>query len=345
MQDPFLPAEWAPQSATMLTWPHPHGDWAPWLKSVEPVFCKIAYHITQRQKLIISCYDNLHLAHVKNQLKEKGCDLNQVQLYVVPSNDSWARDHGPITVIQNGRPCLLDFQFNGWGKKYESRQDNAITQALHRSNAFGNTIIKNLDLVLEGGGIESDGQGTLLTSQCLLTPTRNPLLDKQGIEQTLAETLGIKHFLWLNNGHLQGDDTDGHIDTLARFCDENTICYVSCDNPGDPHYNALQAMRKELAAFRTQKGQAYRLIPLPMAKAIYNEDGIRLPATYANFLIINNAILAPVYDDARHDDIAIRTLAECFPDRDIIAINCVPLVQQYGSLHCVTMQLPTGVLQ
>ncbi len=345
MQAPVLPAEWAPQSAVMLTWPHGHSDWSPWLESVEPVFCDIAYHVTQRQTLIISCYNPAHLAHIKNRLTEKECDLNQIQLYIAPSNDSWARDHGPITVIQNNRPRLLDFQFNGWGGKHKSTLDNTITQALYRSNAFGNTDIETINLVLEGGSIESDGQGTLLTTcRCLLSPTRNPQSNKQDIEQQLAQWLGIKHFLWLKNGFLSGDDTDSHIDTLARFCDQNTICHVSCDDPGDPHYEPLQAMAEELKAFKTQHGHSYRLIPLPMAKAIYNQDGIRLPATYANFLIINGAVLAPVYGDSHTDDIALRTLAECFSGREIIAINCQPLIQQYGSLHCVTMQLPTGAI-
>ncbi|MFC1749194.1 agmatine/peptidylarginine deiminase [Pseudomonadota bacterium] len=343
MLTPILPAEWATQSAVMLTWPHPHGDWAPWIESVEPVFCNIAYHVTKHQKLIISCFDDAHLEHVRNRLTDKGCDLKQVGLYVVPSNDSWTRDHGPITAWRDGKSCLLDFQFNGWGKKYESTLDNAITQRLHKLNAFGDTTIEKINLVLEGGSIESDGQGSLLTtSQCLLTPTRNPTLDINDIEKQLTETLGINHFLWLDNGHLQGDDTDSHIDTLARFCDEQTISYVSCDDPADPHYESLQAMAEELKAFKTQDGKPYRLVPLPMAKPVYNRDGVRLPATYANFLIINNAVLVPIYDDAHNNDIAIQTLSECFPTREIIAIDCMPLIEQYGSLHCVTMQIPAN---
>lgn len=341
MHAPILPAEWAPQSAVILTWPHPHGDWAPWIESVEPVFCNIAYHVSQNQALIISCYDELHLNHVQNRLETKGCNMVRTSLHIIPSNDSWTRDHGPITVFKDDGLHLMDFQFNGWGKKYESKLDNAITASLFKTGIFGDAEIEEIKLVLEGGSIESDGQGTLLTtSQCLLTPTRNPLLDQKGIEEQLAEVLGIKHFLWLNNGHLQGDDTDSHIDTLARFCDEQTICYVSCDDPADPHYESLQAMEKELKAFRTLEDQPYRLVPLPMAAPVYNKDCTRLPATYANFLIINNAVLLPIYDDAQKNDVAIQTLAECFPSREIIAIDCMPLIEQYGSLHCVTMQIP-----
>ncbi len=345
MSKPVLPAEWAQQCAVLLTWPHRHSDWAPWLETVEPVFANIAYHVTQRQQLIVSCFDEAHRSHVENRLKERGCDLSKTQLHIVPSNDSWTRDHGPITVYRDGNATLLDFQFNGWGKKYESTLDNAITPTLHAQNAFGPTEIQTVKLVLEGGSIESDGQGTLLTtSQCLLTPTRNPHLDKTGVEQILSETLGINHFLWLDNGHLEGDDTDSHVDTLARLCDEQTICYVSCNNPDDSHYAALQTMETELKAFRTQAGEPYRLVALPMAKPVINADGSRLPATYANFLIINGAVLLPVYNDPANDELAVQALQQCFPNREIISIDCSPLIEQYGSLHCVTMQLPAGAI-
>lgn len=340
----FLPAEWAEQSGAMLTWPHPHGDWAPWLSSVEPVFVEIAYHIANHQSLIISCYNESHLTHVKFLLEQRGCDMNCIKLYEVVSNDSWVRDHGPITVYKSQKPQLIDFQFNGWGKKYESDLDNTITTRLHQQDAFADTTIHSANFVLEGGSIESDGKGTLLTTaQCLLTPTRNPNHSKSDIEALLSELLGVERFLWLNEGHLEGDDTDSHVDTLARLCDERTICYVSCTDTTDSHYTSLKAMEDELKTFKTASGEPYELVSLPMPKAIYNSDGIRLPATYANFLIINDAVLAPVYDDQVNDEIAIKQLKSCFPEREIIPINCSPLIEQFGSLHCVTMQLPVGV--
>jgi agmatine deiminase len=339
----FLP-EWAPQSGVMLTWPHAHSDWQPFLKQVEPVFCDIAFHVSLQEQVLICCWDQAHSEHVSNCLKERGLDLAQVRLQIAPSNDTWARDHGPITVLKQGQALLLDFTFNGWGNKYDAKLDNAITRHLYSLSAFGDAAFESIDMVMEGGSLESDGLGTLLTtSRCLLSPQRNPSLDREQIAQRLQLLLGIERILWLEQGHLAGDDTDSHIDTLARFCSPDTICYVSCDDPEDEHFEALQAMATELQQFRQTNGEPYKLIALPMTNPILNEDGVRLPATYANFLIINNAVLVPTYED-EHDALALQRLGECFPEREIIAINCKPLIEQYGSLHCVTMQLPQGVL-
>lgn len=328
----------------MLTWPHPHSDWQPFLNEVEPVFSNIALHIARHEQLLISCWDENHRERIKTSLNKHAVDLTQINFYIVRSNDTWARDHGPIIIRNQGQPILLDFTFNGWGNKYDAKLDNAVTRQLCRQNAFGDTRLQTIDFVLEGGSIETDGQGTLITtSHCLLSPHRNPSLNRAKIEARLSQSLGVKRILWLENGHLAGDDTDSHIDTLARFCSEDTICYISCDDPHDEHYSALQAMAEELTNFRQTNGEPYKLVPLPMTNAIHNKDGTRLPATYANFLIINNAVLIPTYQD-EHDDLALERLTPCFPQREIIAIDCKPLIQQYGSLHCVTMQLPAGVL-
>ncbi len=341
---PVLPAEWAPQSAVMLTWPHAHSDWLPWLPQVTPVFTDIAYHVSQRQQLVISCWDQRHQAEVEMHLRERGADLDKIRFYLVSSNDTWARDHGPITVLVNGQPKLLDFIFNGWGKKFEAGLDTQISGKLSALKAFGDTPIRPINLVLEGGSIESDGIGTLLTTeQCLLTPTRNPQLDRAAIEHTLTELLGVDRYLWLTEGHLAGDDTDSHIDTLARFCSTDTIAYVTCEDEDDDHYAPLKAMEAELQTFRTRDGQPYKLVALPIPLPIIDEDGVRLPATHANFLIINGAVLVPTYQDPT-DAIALERLQHCFPDREIIAVDCRPLIYQYGSLHCVTMQLPAGVV-
>ncbi len=270
--------------------------------------------------------------------------MERVALFETPSNDSWVRDHGPITVIDQGVPLLLDFTFNGWGGKYRAQLDNAVTDNLHKLGAFSNTMIEQINLVLEGGAIESDGKGTLLTTKsCLLTKTRNPDITPAQLEETVKNALGCERILWLENGQLIGDDTDGHIDTLVRFCDSQTLCYVSCDDPNDPHYPSLDAMRQELGSFRDNSGQPYQLIPLPLPAAKQTQEGERLPATYANFLIINGAVLVPTYDDPA-DQTALSRLQHCFPDREMIAIDCLPLIKQYGSLHCVTMQLPQGVI-
>lgn len=340
----FLPAEWAPQSAVMLTWPHVHGDWRPYLDRVEPVFVQIAHEVSRREKLLITCFDTAHRDHVGKLLNEAGADSARIQWHIVPSDDSWVRDHGPITILSDGHPRLLDFTFNGWGGKFEADLDNRITRRLAEAGAFGACPVETISMVLEGGGIETDGKGTLLaTSRCLLAPTRNPDMSKEQIEARLGALFGIRHMLWLDHGYLAGDDTDSHIDTLARFCDEHTITYVACDDPADEHYAELRLMEQELQAMRTLDGQPYRLIPLPWPQAKLNEDGKRLPASYANFLIINGAVLVPTYDDPA-DELALERVREGFADREIIGIPCLPLILQYGSLHCVTMQLPAGVL-
>ena len=340
MPTTYLPAEWAPQSAVMVTWPHPHGDWRSGLSRVDEVYAEIGYHVCHRQTLIVACWDRHHIEHIHEQLRQRGADMDRVRVYIARSNDSWTRDHGPITVMHDGEPMLLDFQFNGWGGKYPAELDNAITHTLYTQRAFGLAPLGQVNLVLEGGSIDSDGQGTLLTTKrCLLSPHRNPEANQRQLEQALLNTLGAQRVLWLDYGHLEGDDTDSHIDTLARFCDPGTICYIACNDPQDSHYPALKAMEEELKTFRTADDTPYRLIALPIPNGKYNENGLRLPATYANFLIINGAVLVPTYNDPA-DQIALERLSHCFPDRDTIGIDCLPLIEQYGSLHCVTMQLP-----
>lgn len=339
----FLPPEWVPQQAVLLTWPHAESDWLPIMGRVEPVFVAIGRAVTAHEALIISCLNDAHCEHVGNLLQEGGADMSRVTLYPVPSNDSWVRDHGPITVLREGQRVLLDYQFNGWGNKYEAALDNRLSIRLHEMGAFDGLAMETMELVLEGGSIEVDGRGTLLTTaECLLSPERNPQYSREELEGLLKGQLGLERILWLEHGQLEGDDTDGHVDTLARFCDDRTIAYVCCDDPDDPHYESLKAMEKELQGFTDADDQPYRLVPLPLPAAQYDEEGQRLPATYANFLIINGAVLLPAYADPL-DAIAAERLAECFPGREIISIDARPLIHQYGSIHCVTMQLPAAV--
>lgn len=340
---PYLPPEWAPQSGVLLTWPHAHGDWGSRLDEVEPVFAVIAREIARRERVLIACDDTSHVTHVEARLRSAGVNMGEVSLRVAPSNDTWARDHGPITVVCRDKPLLLDFGFNGWGGKYAHDLDNVITRRLHDSGAFGKTPLESIDLILEGGSIEVDGSGTLLTtSRCLLAPTRNPRLSREQIEQELHDWLGLKRILWLDHGHLEGDDTDSHVDTLARYCDARTIAYVACDDPRDAHYADLRAMEAQLQTFRAADGSPYRLVPLPWPHARHDGER-RLPATYANFLIINGAVLVPTYRDPA-DAVALERLQTCFPGREIVGVDCLPIIAQYGSLHCLTMQLPAGVL-
>jgi agmatine/peptidylarginine deiminase len=340
---PRLPAEWEIQSGIMLTWPHGHGDWAPSLGQVEPVFRRMAVEIARREDLLINCASPAVAADIRAGLVAAGAPADRLFLAVMASDDTWARDHGPVTVLDDGRPQLLDFQFNGWGNKYPAELDNAITATLAGRGVFGSTPIKPVGLVLEGGSIDSDGAGSLLTTaSCLLHPGRNPGLSREQLEHELHDLLGIGRVLWLEHGELEGDDTDGHIDMLARFCSKETIAYQSCTEVGYSGYTALKSMQAELAELRTSAGRPYRLVALPWPGPRHGPHGRRLPASYANFLVINEAVLVPSYEDPA-DEVAAQQLQRCFPEREIVQIPCLPVIQQYGSLHCLTMQFPRGV--
>jgi len=336
----IFPAEWAAQSGVMLTWPDEGTDWADMLDEVEICFLAIAKAISDREKLLIVCKDIPLLT-----TKLKSCRTENIIFAVYPLNDTWARDHGAITVVKDGKLTLYDFTFNGWGMKFAANFDNQITCSLFRNGNFRSEVQyeNKQHFVLEGGSLESDGKGTLLTTRdCLLSINRNQHLEESEIEKQLIDLFGLKQVLWLSSGYLAGDDTDSHIDTLARFCDPQTIAYVKCDDANDEHYDALSRMEQELTAFRTLKNQAYQLIPLPMADPVFDGKE-RLPATYANFLIINGAVLVPFYNSPK-DKVAALQLQKAFPDREIVGIDCSSLIKQHGSLHCVTMQFPEGVL-
>lgn len=337
-----LPAEWAPQSGIQLTWPHVDTDWNYMLEEVTQCYVALAQEIVKREKLLIVCRDS---AGVREQLGD-GTDFSQIIFRETETNDTWARDHGAITVMVEGDPYLYDFTFNGWGMKYAANFDNQITRRLYESDTFQPFVAYQnmLQCVLEGGSIESDGEGTILTTEeCLLSPNRNDHKSKEELEEYLLMVFGAKRILWLKNGYLAGDDTDSHVDTLARFCTPDTIAYVKCDDQNDEHYEELSLMEEELRAFRTIDGKPYNLIALPMADAVVFAEE-RLPATYANFLIMNGAVLMPTYDSPK-DEIAKAQLQAAFPDREIVGIDCRPLIKQHGSLHCVTMQFPEGVLR
>lgn len=338
-----LPAEWEPQSGVLLTWPHDGGDFGPDLDAVEPVFLDLACAIARFEPLWIVCRDPAHREAVARRLDRAGVPTRRRHLECAPSDDCWARDHGPITVLDRGRPIVVDFRFNGWGGKYPAANDDRITAVLHATGAFGAAPLESADLVLEGGAIDTDGRGTLLTTRrCLLAPTRNPGLDRRDLEARLSAHLGIRRVLWLAHGALAGDDTDGHVDTLARFCDPRTIAYQACEDPRDEHHAELSAMAAELRALRDGEGAPYRLVPLPLPRPVRDRDGRRLAAGYANFLVINGAVLVPAYGDPA-DALARERIAEAFPGREVVPVACTPLLHQNGSLHCVTMQLPAGL--
>lgn len=336
---PHLLPEWHRQSAVLLTWPHPHSDWADQLAETESVYLQLTQAISRFQLAVIICYDANHRLDVKQRLSGSGISLDKVALVCFESNDTWIRDYGPLSAGNT----LLDFRFNGWGGKFGHDKDDRISSCLHRSGLFDAAPLHRINQVLEGGSIETDGAGTLLTtSSCLLSPTRNPDLDRAATETMLENELGVDRILWLEHGALEGDDTDGHIDMLARFCDEKTIAYTACDEPGYVCFQSLGRMELELKAMRTKSGEPYRLLPLPWPGPKFGVAGERLPASYANFLIVNGAVLVPTYDDPA-DEEALRIIQSGFPDRDIIGIPCLPLIRQNGSLHCITMQIPDSI--
>ena len=325
-------AEWQKQRAVLMSFPHKNSDWSDNLQKALIPFIRIAQAIAYSQPVYIIC-DN------KEDILNLFCSTRNMSFIEIKTNDTWIRDYGYISVLEDGEIKLLDFEFNAWGNKFESNLDNMVNKALYQKGYMGTTPLKTIDFVLEGGSIESDGIDTIMTtSKCLCNSNRNDGLEKLQIEDKLKEYLGAKRVLWLDYGYLAGDDTDSHIDTLARFISSDTIVYLKCDDKEDEHYIELNLMEKELQEFRQYNGEKYNLISLPMTKAKYNTDGDRLPATYANFLITNKAIIVPSYND-KNDKKAQDILREIFPNREIIPVDCLALIEEGGSLHCSTMQV------
>ena len=324
-------AEWEPQSAVQLTWPHAGTDWAPILPDITRVYEDMAREISKREQLLVVAPEGVQLP---------SSPLPRVLRFT--SNDTWARDHGFITVEEltaNGqkrKPILLDFCFNGWGEKFPAQLDNQINRHLYEQGLVRGSYEDHLDFVLEGGSIESDGRGTIFTTECcLMAPHRNQPLTKQQIEDRLKDYLGAERVVWLQHGSLLGDDTDGHIDTLVRICPDDTLLYIGADE----QHPDLLLMEQELQQLRTLEGRAYRLLRLPLPRPICDvESGERLPATYANYLVINGAVLVPTYAQPDLDQEAMRIIGLAFPDREIVGIDCRPVIRQHGSLHCCTMQ-------
>lgn len=339
-----LPPEWHTQSAVQLTWPHENTDWQPILDEIIDVYLQLVSHISNRQIVVIACHDIDVQNSVFDLLAKNNIEQKNIRTFVAPCNDTWARDHGPITLInKQNENKVLDFTFNAWGGKYQSNADNKITGHLMECDFVNANQYEASELILEGGSIESDGNGTVMTTtRCLLNKNRNATQSKVDIEESLKQTLGVQQVLWLEHGYLAGDDTDAHIDTLARFSPQG-IVYVSCNNEQDEHYLELNKMAAELSQFKNVDGKTYKLFPLPMPAAIKNDDSERLPATYANFLIINGAVLVPVYNDEQ-DQNALDIIAMAFPEHEVIGIDCRAVIEQFGSLHCLTMQLPENLI-
>jgi len=329
----YLPPEWQKLRAVLMAFPHKDTDWNSDLNSALVPFIRIAQAIAYKTPVYIICDSSQDISGLF-------CSTRNMSFIEIPTNDTWIRDYGYISVVEDGEVKLLDFTFDGWGGKFEASLDNEVNRVLHKKGYMGITPLESIDFVLEGGSIESDGEGTILTtSKCLCNPNRNGGLSKEEVEERLAEYLGAKRVLWLDYGYLEGDDTDSHIDTLARFVAKDTIMYVQCSDKSDIHYKELKKMEEQLQSFRTVEGEAYRLIALPMSSAKFDKEGNRLPATYANFLITNGALVYPTYS-VDEDKIAHEIFKDFFKDKEIIPVECSRLIEEGGSLHCSTMQIP-----
>lgn len=339
-------AEWEPQSAVLIAWPHAGTDWAERLGEVEETYIALVAAITRFQDVLICVADDDIEAYARARLSSARIDMARVTFLPVEYDDTWLRDSGPITLIEEGPRetggfHLLDFRFTGWGGKFEASRDDLLVQRLAEAGTFLNSSRQNIDFALEGGAIDTDGDGTLLSTwQCL--HERHPEASREELTRKLSGWLAQERVLWLDHGYLEGDDTDAHIDTLARFAAQDAIVFQACDDPADSHYAELGAMAAEIAALRTVDGKPYRLFPLPWAQPIVDENR-RLAASYANFLIINGAVLMPAYGDPA-DAAAADVLRQAFPNREIVQVPCRPLIWQNGSLHCITMQLPAGLV-
>jgi agmatine/peptidylarginine deiminase len=341
-----LPAEWEPQAAVLIAWPHADTDWAERLAAVETTYVALAAAVTRFQPLIIVVADATLQAHVESLLRDASVDLAHIRFVELPYDDTWLRDSGPIT-LQGGDAAdsqqyfqLTDFRFTGWGGKFGAEQDDALIAGLVDAGVFGHAAHKRVDWALEGGGIESDGAGSVLTTwRCLVQ--RHPEQSREEMSAILRDSLHASRVLWLDYGYLEGDDTDAHIDTLARFAPGERIVFQACDDTSDPHHDELQRMATELAALRTVDDRPYQLHPLPWPQPILDE-GRRLAASYANYLIVNGAVLVPAYGD-KADDEAARIIGSAHPGREVVQVPCRALIWQNGSLHCITMQLPAGL--
>ena len=336
-----FPAEWEPQSAILIAWPHAGTDWADRLGDVEDTYIALVQAITRFQPVLICVADDDVETYADIRLRSNRVDMARVRFVTVAYDDTWLRDSGPISLRDGDRLRLLDFRFTAWGGKFEAGRDDLLVETLAAQGVFGDAARERIDFALEGGGIETDGNGTLLTTwRCL--HERHPDASREELTAQLSAWLHQDRVLWLDHGALEGDDTDAHIDTLARFAPGDAIVFQACDDEADSHYADLKAMADEIAALRTRDGKPYRLFPLPWARPVLDE-GRRLAASYANFLIVNGAVLMPAYGDAA-DNAAAAVLAQAFPGREIVQVPCRPLIWQNGSLHCITMQLPEGLL-
>ncbi|MCJ8208747.1 agmatine deiminase family protein [Mucilaginibacter sp. RS28] len=334
----FFPAEWAPHTATWLSWPHKEESWPGKIGMVYHNYCEFIKVVAEGELVRINVKDELMKAFAKQQLELVGADLNKIEFYEFPTNDAWCRDHGPAFLINPStqQKVVVDWGYNAWGGKYPPFDlDDVIPTRIARE--FGLPVY-HPGIVMEGGSVDFNGAGTVLTTTaCLLNPNRNPHLNQQQIEDYLRNYYGVEQVLWLGDG-IVGDDTDGHIDDITRFVNEDTVVTVVEENKSDDNYHLLQENLETLKTMRLLNGKQLNIVELPMPDAV-EYDGQRLPASYANFYIANSAVVVPTYRCDK-DQKALDILQQCFPDRKIVGIDSTDIIWGLGSFHCLSQQEP-----
>jgi agmatine/peptidylarginine deiminase len=336
-----LPAEWEPQAGVVIAWPHEGTDWSPRLERIEIAYVGLASAIARFEPVVVCVASASVRDRASRALAAADVAAGRVRFIDVEYDDTWLRDSGPLTTSDGHAFRLLDFRFTGWGGKYGAERDDRVIETLVARGLFRSATHERIDWALEGGAIESDGKGTILTTwRCL--HQRHPDMNREEMTRRLSEAFGAERVLWLDHGYLEGDDTDAHIDTLARFAPDDAIVFQACDDMADPHYDQLARMREELTALRTTDGRPYTLHALPWARAIV-DDGRRLAASYANYLIVNGGVIVPAYGDP-NDAKAAEVIGAAHPGREIVPVDARPLIWQNGSVHCLTMQVPKGAL-
>ncbi|MGH7996236.1 MAG: agmatine deiminase family protein [Opitutaceae bacterium] len=333
-----MPAEWERQEAVWLSWPHQRASWPGRFRPIPARFAEFAAQISRREIVRVNIAAALQ-KRAWSLLARAGADLDRVEFHPHPTDDAWCRDHGPIFVRNDrtGKVALTDWKYNAWGRKYPPyRRDNRIPVLIGRALRLRRFEKR---MVLEGGSIDVNGKGILLTTEsCLLNPNRNPRMSRAEIEAALRDYLGVTAIHWLGEG-IAGDDTDGHIDDLSRFFREDGIVTGVEPNRRDPNHRALRENLERLTALRTPAGRKFRIVELPMPRPCFCR-GRRLPATYANFLVINGAVLMPAFRQPKRDAQAAEILGACFPGREVVPIDCLELVWGLGALHCLSQQQP-----
>ena len=337
----FLP-EWVASDGILLSLPNEDTDWAYILtEALEQYKRLVEALVAEGEHVVLLCREK-----VKAEALFDTGTIEGITFVEITFNDTWTRDYGPLTILKHGDLRALDFGFNGWGLKFASDNDNQVNRRLNEKTVFTKGIYRNeTGFILEGGSVDTDGIGTILTtSRCLCSPNRNGYLSKQKADEELRRRLGAQHVLFLDYGALIGDDTDSHIDTLARMAPDNIILFTGCRDVDDAQFEELLKMRAQLSMFRNLEGDPYNLVELPLPSPIYDENGDRLPATYANYLVTDKNIFMPTYKQPENDELAMQTVKIAFPEHKVTGVDCTTLINQHGSLHCATMQLPEGVL-